>query len=290
MRCSRRHAEPWRRPSGLRSEATPLVLATAHDGVAHALVRRGDYEEAAEHAERALAIIHEHFGLHHPTAASFATMQGMIAGARGRFDEAREVLEPALRLARETLSPDHRTTLEIAGLLAGVHMDTHEYRAAAELHREILAVRLASTDGSPLETEFTRLNLGAALWKLGELGEAHTLLQGARERVTALLGAEHPISAFATVLFANVCIDQKGGSSVLEDLEAAVGVLERQRLDPSDLPKARFTLARALWQVGDDRQRALALARSARGDLAAQSGTVNSVSEVDAWLESVEAG
>jgi eukaryotic-like serine/threonine-protein kinase len=268
---------------------TPLVLAAVHNGVANALVRRGDLEEAAEHAERALAIVHEHLGSRHPRAAAFAVVQGMILGERGRFDDAREVLEPAMRLARETLSPDHRTTLELAGILAGVYMDTHDYQAAADLHRYILDSRQASADGSPLEAEFTRLNLGAAVWKLGDLGEARVLLQDAREQVTALLGAEHPVSAFATVMFANVCIDQGAGASILEDLEEAVRILERQRLSPSDLPKAHFTLARALWQVGDDRQRAVGLARSARSDLTALPGTAADVSEVDDWLENIDA-
>ena len=49
--------------------------------------------------------------------------------------------------------------------------------------------------------------------------------------------------------------------------------------------RARFGLARALWALGRERERAVELGRAARDAYAAAAGTEPQVGEVDAWLK-----
>jgi hypothetical protein len=54
-------------------------------------------------------------------------------------------------------------------------------------------------------------------------------------------------------------------------------------LDPRQLASARYLLARAMIEHGDDRAAAIALAKAARAAYAASAET-GSVAEIDAWI------
>src|SRR5262249_52643134 len=67
--------------------------------------------------------------------------------------------------------------------------------------------------------------------------------------------------------------------------DRAVASLERADVDPADRARARFVLARALWDGGGDRDRAKSLASAARDDLAgAERDTHELGAEIGAWL------
>ena len=63
-------------------------------------------------------------------------------------------------------------------------------------------------------------------------------------------------------------------------------IYEEGQVDRGDKGNARFTLARALWQAGGDRTRALALAVRARDDYAA-AGELRKkeAALLEAWLK-----
>ena len=75
-------------------------------------------------------------------------------------------------------------------------------------------------------------------------------------------------------------------TSALVPLERAFKIREAQETDPSHRAETRFALARALWSRPAERQRALALSRSARGDCGDDK---KAAAEIDAWLAQARA-
>jgi len=71
----------------------------------------------------------------------------------------------------------------------------------------------------------------------------------------------------------------------LAPLRHAVEIHETAEVDRGDKGNARFTLARALWQTGGDRERALDLPARALEDYAA-SGVLRTkqAAQAEAWL------
>jgi hypothetical protein len=66
-------------------------------------------------------------------------------------------------------------------------------------------------------------------------------------------------------------------------LERAIRLIEPSGVMVEDLARARFDLARALWESGADRRRARDLAEQARRGLS-EAGSTDRLPEIDAWL------
>lgn len=100
-----------------------------------------------------------------------------------------------------------------------------------------------------------------------------------------MVGPDHPHTAedLGGLGFALLVADRP--REALPPLERASRIGERAQVDPATLAKIRFGLARALWDTGGDRRRAIALARTSRDALASSGGRqAPDVREIEAWL------
>jgi hypothetical protein len=77
-------------------------------------------------------------------------------------------------------------------------------------------------------------------------------------------------------------------AAAVSNLEHALRIRLDPDFDPALLAETRFGLARALWESGGDRTRALSLARAAR-EAYERNNRPRQLSAVDAWL-AVHAG
>ena len=71
--------------------------------------------------------------------------------------------------------------------------------------------------------------------------------------------------------------------TVAELARAGLSLWASDVIPPTDHGRAKFTLARALWESNTDRQRALELAKEGRAELA-KTIRRDRRAEVDAWL------
>ena len=99
------------------------------------------------------------------------------------------------------------------------------------------------------------------------------------------LGPQHPQLADVLTDIGIAQLGLRAPRNAVTPLRRAVALREAHPGDPTDLAEARFTLARALWDAGQDRPRARTLALEARDAYtAAGPRSKKNLAEVNAWL------
>ncbi|MBL8949192.1 MAG: tetratricopeptide repeat protein, partial [Myxococcaceae bacterium] len=248
--------------------------------------RLGETQLSAERPSEAEAALRKSIALGEadPTGSSqldraLVSLADVLREQR-RFDEARSLLERALPLARKGGS----WTSPVVALYTLGHLerDAGNLNAAAEWFQRYLA--LVETLPSP------NPYLGDALTLLGEV----QLAQGAPASAEPLLrkavaafdrfGMHDDVETlFARTALARALIANGHRAEAITVMEHAVRLLEGSTSGAAETAKGRFRVARALWELGRDRPKALALAKAAR-----EAGGPSTRAEIDAWLEQHE--
>ncbi len=194
-----------------------------------------------------------------------------------RFDEARGLLERALPLARS----GGTSTSPVVALYTLGHLerDAGNLSAAARWYQQYLERVEALPRPNPY--------LGDALALVGEVQLAQGDAAGAervlRRAVTAFdeFGLRDDVETlFARTALARALIANGHRAEAVAILEHAVKVLEASPAGAAETAKNRFRTAQALWALGGDRPKALALAKTAR-----EASGPATRAEIDAWLE-----
>ncbi len=261
-------------------------VASARTVIGGVALQRTDLPAAAREMERAAAIYEIALGPDHLDTASAYNNVGLVYQMQGRYDEAAAALSRALAIKRARLGDD---APEVATELAN-HADILRSagdidRAVAEL-RESLAIReRALGPDSPDLADSARL-LAVALIEQGHADEAVPLAVRAVEIRTRALGDDHPelmrdLDAEGRALWAS-----GAAARAVPVLERAVAGAEKLEMSDFTLSNLRFDLARALWDGGGDRGRAIALAELAL-EARRRAGTEDpeDIAAVAAWLE-----
>jgi tetratricopeptide (TPR) repeat protein len=189
-------------------------------------------------------------------------------------------------LKRKALPPDHPDIGITENSLSLVYASLGNARAAlAAADRALAIYRSAYGDQSPqfwvvLDTRAEALEL------LGRYEEAEKDLRVSIARAEELFGAGHVWTAVALVDLGKVLVDEGRPGPAVPVLERAVRIRDQSDPNPENVAEAHFALARALWSTpqGQDRPRALALARTARDSYRALPGHQKEFAAVDAWL------
>jgi len=229
----------------------------------------GELEAAREHLRRALLLREQSRGTDHPSVAQVLNHLGRLALEEGRLDDAQAYLERAVALHEKAFGPDHPQTARSLGYLAAVHEARGDSARAAALWRRDLAAVERALGASHRDAAIALAGLGKAVG--GEEGRAD--LERALIITERLFGPEHP--DLAPALGALAALSRPPRS--IELLERALRIRERAGVAGSAIAESRFALARALWDSGGDRVRAVALARNARE-------VARSPGEIDRWL------
>jgi tetratricopeptide (TPR) repeat protein len=134
-------------------------------------------------------------------------------------------------------------------------------------------------------------NLGVVRSEQGEHHEALRLHREALEVRRELLGPRHPETATSLLQLGAALVEAGKPKEAIEPLEEAVSILAEGGEPPENqsqaegLHHARFWLARAWWDAGEDRSRARATAQAARDALAGMGGDRREdLEEIDGWL------
>ncbi|MDR1036048.1 MAG: tetratricopeptide repeat protein [Deltaproteobacteria bacterium] len=115
------------------------------------------------------------------TTLKFLKLQGIAFQSTGGADKARQAFEKALAGYEQLLGPGALQSLDTAGSLATVHMDSGEFQAAAELlSKAVAAGETVCGAVHPLVVNLSA-SLGEALLRLGRSGEAEARLRRALE-------------------------------------------------------------------------------------------------------------
>jgi eukaryotic-like serine/threonine-protein kinase len=262
-----------------------LHFATSLNNLASIHTALGAYEEAARLHERALAIRKKALGTDHPDVAQSLNNLASIQVEVGAYDEAKRLHERAQAIWEATLGPDHPDVARSLNNLAGVHARLGVHEEARRLQERALAI-LENRFGSEHPLVATTLsNLASTSLGLGAYEKAKELFERALAIREKLLSPEHPKIAYPLVGLARVALARGQAGEAVSFAERAVRVSEEGNASPVVLAEVRFVLARASWDAGHDRSRALALAQQAL-DAYQQAGAAKAIAraEIEAWL------
>ena len=250
-----------------------------------ALLRQGKAREALVHYERALAVLTAAHGRTHQRVSAVLMSMGNARSDLAEWPQAEAAYSEVLTLQQQLLGPEHP---EIALTYNNLGTLMQEMGRQAEARRLLLRAReLWEKALGPEHPKVASAVLNLAKVDLAE-GRTQAALTGFQRALAVrrkALGPEHPKVVTSLTLVGEATLRVHGPRAALEPLEQAVALAARVELPPMDRGKALFTLARALWESGGDRQRALALAREAQQAYAKTPQLVPAEArELESWL------
>jgi tetratricopeptide (TPR) repeat protein len=255
-----------------------VAIGTMNKGVV--LAYMGQAEPAIEAFRRTIEILQEIGGPDNPQSDLPYANMGFPLTQIGRFDEGRAAFERALALQGDRLLGSI-TVQALAGLSA-LELQSGNARAAIERARKGLEVADAMGDGGAKDAPILLTVRGMARTETGDAKGATEDCRRAlsMQEATGSLdpGAVYGPDSLCCLGEAELALGRTGAA--LEHLERSVSF--ERRPDPAEFAKARFTLARALRAAARDPERAMTLARAARGALGPGHDAL--IAAIDRWL------
>jgi tetratricopeptide (TPR) repeat protein/predicted Ser/Thr protein kinase len=260
-----------------------------HPNVSKLLVRIGNLaldegrlDDADRYFGRALGLREKSKNPNDPYVAYALYCQGRLERERGRPERALELHRRAIAIMDQS-HPRGDAYLAMLDHLGEALCDLDRCREAEGVHDRVVALteqtlgrEHPSLGGSLARRSRARLRDGRAE---DALADAERALAITEKR----LGAEHPQAATDSLAQGRALMALKAPERAIPPLERALAI--RERMDRGRLAEAQFALARALWDSGRDRERALRLAADARdGYLRARPEATRLIAEVQAWL------
>jgi tetratricopeptide (TPR) repeat protein len=250
-----------------------------------ALLRQGQAREALEHYERALTVLTAAHGRSHPRVSAVLISIGNARSYLAEWSQAEAAFSEVLTLQQQLLGPEHP---DIALTYNNLGLMLLEMGRQAEARRLLLRAReLWEKALGPEHPKVASAVLNLARVDLAE-GRTQAALTGFQRALAVrrkALGPEHPKVVPSLTLVGEATLRVHGARAALEPLEQAVALAAKVELPPMERGRALFILARALWESGGDRQRALALAREAQQAYAKTPQLAAAEArEVQAWL------
>ncbi len=235
------------------------LLANPLINLGGVLLSLGRYDDSLRSHERALALQEKALGAEHPRVAGTRASLGLVLEALGRYAEARHEYERALAVVERALGVDHPELADALSGLGRLAEAEGRFEEARRRQARALALREKALGAEHPFVAISRIELGSALLALGRAEEAERLYTGALASLEKALGAEHPELADALLGKGRVLRARGRSAEALPLLERALSLAS-----PRLRARAQLSLAQALWESGQDRPRALALASEAQ--------------------------
>jgi len=259
-------------------------VGTSLTNLGNAYEAAGRYAEAAVQHERALAIQAATFGPEHPRIATTRTNLGVVLLMQGRLPEAEAQFRRAIAIREHAQGPDHPDLSDPVINLGNVFFAEGRHAEAEAQYRRALAIDRQALGPEHPNVATTRSNIGAALWRQGRLGDAQAELEQALADMQRLLGPSHSDCAAPLHTLGEVALERGQPREALARLEQAERIAAAT-WPAADLALIRFAIARARWELGEDRPAARALAEACALALATGGSRFEADAErANAWL------
>jgi serine/threonine protein kinase len=280
-----RAAEKLLMESYLAADASRHDEVRAEDAAALVWVvgyQQARYADAQQWAKYAQAILRR-LGGHELQRAWLLNNLGSIYELQGEREQGLHATQEALALKERALGRDHPDVGISEGNLAVLLEGLGRNQEALEhVNRSIEILENGLGAGHPdLATQLS--NRGEILNALGRPRDARASFEKARIVWERELGLENRDLAYALTGIGLSYLAEADPLNAVSPLERAFKIREAKETDPSRRAETRFALARALWESGRDRARALALAQEAREGYA-KAEVKARLAEVEAWL------
>jgi tetratricopeptide (TPR) repeat protein len=229
-------------------------------------VAMGAMDEALAEARSSLHILEAAFGSRTSDVARGYISLGFVHNVRGEFEDALECFLKGRARFRDTVGPDHLDTLGAANAIAAMQIQIGRYQDARAELEQLLATLT--------RTHHAQGDAAADAWtSLGQIDiEEQHWARALEELHRALAIAETAFGADSPQLWPQ--LGQLGRAwlglgrpdKAATTLQRALSIGPESEIPPISRADIELALARALWDGGGDRQRALALAATAQRD------------------------
>jgi tetratricopeptide (TPR) repeat protein len=269
-------------PEDLRSAEMAYKIGTVR-------FMRGDTDEAVRQLRRADERWRKAGAEKHVIElAGLANSLGLMEVSRGEWDAALTAFQSALAAWKAAGRPGALNHAITTGNVGQMRMLQRRYAEAEPLLREQLTAveAMVGTLGAagPSTLADAKLDLALLYVMTSRCAEAEPLLASGIE-VGVAAGSDAPLVEMMGRLGQGLC-RLEGGQvrAAVDGLERAHAIAKREAIAVFQRPRVGFALARALWALGRDRRRAVALAREALAGYARIRGASLEKAEVEAWL------
>ncbi len=245
-------------------ESHPMTL-NAHRALSRVLAARGDFAAARESLEQVLANLPDD----QKDSAAELGLRFQLAELRDRGGE----LEPALVAYRDVVeryraSGDRVAAAQTRSRVAGVLVRLGRQKEALDEMKASYASMKQLLDADDPRLGYALADMAEMLRSSGQCGEAVKLYQGAVSLWEEKYGRDSSTLAYPLTGLGLCRLDLGQPRGAVAALERALALASAEGAEPTDLARARFSLARALHAAGSDRDRARSLAEQARDDFA----------------------
>jgi tetratricopeptide (TPR) repeat protein/tRNA A-37 threonylcarbamoyl transferase component Bud32 len=262
------------------------TVAHARDALGVLLTEQGEYDEALAMLEQARAVRARVFGEQSVWVAQSLHNLGNVWLGRGRPRVALDHYERSTALLGKLRGPDHPD--RVLGLcnvgLSYSRLD--EPQAAIASFREALRVQEAAYGADHPETARVLVYLGGELLRADAAAEAMPILERAEAIALAAFGPDHRRTIDAVQVRGEAFVRLGRPADAIPMLERALVANDddNDAADPNDGGYTRFSLARALWDSGTDRHRAVTLAKRAAEIFGDDEEDPKTRDEIAEWL------
>ncbi len=288
-----------RRARGQYDEATAEFLAAAKVlerslGESHPLVMRcltnagqslneaGKYAEARPLLERALALRISLLGPDHPELIASHAYLGIALKGEGRLQEAISQQRRGVEIAQTKLPPDHPDLGSALAALGASLMLAGQLDEALSAHQRALVLQTKDAPGSQYEAS-AHAAVADVLLLQHQLARAEPEYRTAIAQYEKAVGAQSGRLASPLHGLGELLLEAKRPREAVPVLERACALAAGE--GPLEHGQNCFALARALWESGGDRARALKLAQNARAELKDQPGAQKQeLAKLERWL------
>lgn len=263
-------------------ESHPSV-AIILGNMANTLADMGEYERAKDFYKRSLALRERIYGAEHSRVAFVLNNLANLQRETADYEAALANYQRALAIARAAEhGQDHNISSSLGGI-GDVQREQARYIEAHASYTEALEIRERLLGPEHLSLSYLLLSLGKTMLHLGDDEAAEMHYRRAltiRERAVA---PDSPTLAPVYILLADLAMDREDHHQAVTFAERSFALLDRADRNPLDIAETRFLLARALWESGGSRTRALTLAREAREFMQSSNRTAE-LAAITRWL------
>ncbi|MCP3143148.1 serine/threonine-protein kinase [Pyxidicoccus xibeiensis] len=263
-----------------RMGSEPLAAFDLSVNLGYAALFGGRYQEAWDSFSKARAL-EGALAPEDPRRAKVSHALGLAALRLGDVPKAIGLLDESLRRTEALKGPGHPEAAIRRSMLATAYRESGEPAKALEHVRASLAIRQATLGPEHPLVAGDLDELGECFLLLKRHDEALKSFREAEALKRKALGAEHPDLSYSLDGVGKTLLAQGRPAEAIAPLRQA---LSYENTDPEALAQTGFTLAQALWAVGQAPEQAREEARRARERYTAL-GQQKQAEEVGAWLE-----
>ncbi len=243
--------------------ATHPNHAQAESDLAAILFEQGRHDESLALQQRALATWEATLREGHPSLGNAYNRMAAAHLKLGQVEEAIALFHKAYAVRRKAFGPNHTQTADVLFNLGVLYNQLRRYDRAKEQFELAAAGYLAAQGPASPKVAVIEYAICGMLRHQGRTEEGLAHCQRSREVFEQGKG-EQPLPLSRTLLaIGQAQLELRRPQQALEPLEKAARLQAENKAPPNEIAEGRFALARALWDTGTDRARALDLGKQA---------------------------